>query len=111
MTIQYRNGNRYEAALIARTENTIRVAPRGADDVMEFTNVNGTWVSEDCEPVQIEFEWQRRGRQPEVSEADCICSEELASRLIHLLLSGEEEATGTAPLDQLLEATARRMVV
>ena len=112
MTITYMNGTTMEAALLARTEKTLRVAPQGADDVLLFTYLNGAWVSEDCEPVLIEFEWQRRGRQPEISEADCVCSGELASRLIRLLLSGEEEEqTSQAPLDKILHATYGRMVV
>ncbi len=112
MTIQYRDGKTIEAALVARTENTLRVAAPGGDDLLEFTNINGTWVSEDCEPVRIEFAWQRPAVKADVTEADCICPEELASRLIHLLLSGEEDVAETAaPLDIILEATARRMVV
>lgn len=110
MTIQYRDGKMIEAALVARTENMLRVAPKGSDDALEFLNVNGTWVSEDCEPVRIEFEWQRRERKPEISEADCVCSQELAARLIHMLLSGEEEPTA-APLDKILAATANRLIV
>jgi len=91
MIIQYTNGEAIEGLLLARTEKTIRVATPGEDEVLEFTCVNGTWVSEDCEPVRIEFAWQRKSRRPVVTEADCICRPELAARLIHLLWSGEEE--------------------
>ena|SRR5579871_3405065 len=111
MTITYKNGTKMEAALLVRTDNSLRVAPKGADDVLQFTIVNGTWVSEDCEPVQIELEWQRRVRRPEVTEADCTCSQELATRLIRLLLSGEEtEETNAGSSGHTLHASYRRMV-
>jgi hypothetical protein len=115
MRIQYANGTTMEAALLARTENTIRVAPQGGDDVLEFTHRNGVWISEDLEPVQIQFEWERRGRKPEISEADCVCPQDLAARLVHLLLSGEQEESEVAasldPLETVLQAAANRMVV
>jgi hypothetical protein len=112
MIITYANGTTLEAILVTRHEHTIRVAVRGGDDLLEFKDINGTWVSEDCEPVRIEFEWQRHGHQPEVSEADCICSQDLAARLIHLLLNGdEEECEGVAPPDALQYAAVNGLVV
>ena len=92
MTITYANGQTVEAALVARIENRIRVAFQGGDDVVEFTDVNGTWVSEECEPVQIEFHWSRRTRPVNYTEDDFVCSHDLASKLIHLLLNPEEPA-------------------
>jgi len=92
MTIHYINKKSIEGFLLARTDNTLRVSIPGADDVLEFTCINGTWVSEDCEPVRIEFAWERKSHQPEVTEADCICPRELAAHLIHLLLNGEENS-------------------
>jgi hypothetical protein len=95
-----------------RHEHTIRVAVKGGDDLLEFQDFNGTWISEDLEPVRIDFEWQKHGRKVEVTEADCICSQELAARLIHLLLSGEEEEGQTAaPPDRFHFAELSRMVV
>jgi len=91
MTIRYSDGRTYEAVLLSRTENTLRVAAKNTDDVQSFTDINGTWVSEDCEPVRIDFEWQRRSREEVVSEADCICPQDLASRLLYLLFSGTDE--------------------
>ena len=111
MTIKYANGTKIEAVIVTRRENTIRVALQGGDDVVEFTDVNGTWVSEDCEPVQIEFAWQRRERQIEYSEADFVCPQELAARLIHMLLAGEEpERETVAPANALLRAAVTGMV-
>src|SRR6202171_5450625 len=111
MTIKYANGTKMEAVIVTRGENTIRVAVEGGDDVVEFTDVNGTWVSEDCEPVQIEFAWQRRERQMEYSAADFVCPQQLAARLIHMLLADEEpERETSAPANSLLHAAVTTMV-
>ena len=77
--------------LLSRDVNTLRAAVPHAEDAIEFAIVNGTWVSDDCEPVQIEFAWQRQRRPESVKEADCICPQELATRLIHLLSNPAEE--------------------
>ena len=91
VTIKYRNGATDEAVILSRTDTTIRAAVRGHEDVELFTSINGTWVSEDCEPVQIEFAWEQCPRQEVVSEADCICPKMLAARLIQsLLIPGPE---------------------
>jgi hypothetical protein len=73
----------------------MRVLLKGSEDVAEFTEVNGTWVSEDCEPVRVETAWQRHSPSETPSEADCVCSRELASRLLHLLLNADEESERT----------------
>ena len=101
MIVTYLDGKSFEAVLLTRTENTIRLAVVGADDVMELSNINGTWVSEDCEPVLIEFAWQRHARKPTITEAECCCSRELAARLIHLLFtnSGEDGMEMEDPLE------------
>lgn len=112
MRIEYAHGKTIKAVLLARTDTTLRVAAQDRDDVLVLTSYKGTWVSEDCEPVQIQFEWERRGCKSEASEADCICSKELAARLVHLLLSGEEEESELiAPLESALGAPANRMIV
>ncbi len=89
MIIRYANGTVAEAALICRHENTMRVAVKGSDDAAEFTERDGTWIAENCEPVVIEFAWQHWPGARRVTEDECICPEELASRLIRLLFSGE----------------------
>jgi hypothetical protein len=58
---------------------------------MEISDINGTWVTADCEPVTIEFAWQQLDCQPQISEADCHCSNELAARLIGLLFTDSSE--------------------
>ena len=90
MTIGYRDGKTIEGVTLARTANTMRVAVKGCEDAAEFINVHGTWVSEDCEPVTIEY-GPRRNPLATLSEADCICPPELAARLIALLFAGSEE--------------------
>lgn len=96
MTINYSDGGAVEAVLLARTESTLLVAVQGADDVMEVSEINGKWVTADCEPVTIEFAWQRLDRKPKISESDCHCSQELAARLIHLLFTDStEDRTGS----------------
>jgi hypothetical protein len=91
MTIRYSDGRVGEALLLSRGEDTIRLQVRGADDVVEFSNIRGTWVSADCEPVSIEFAWQSDDRKSVVSEADCICSPELADRLLQLLFTANSD--------------------
>ena len=91
MTIRYANGRTLEAVLLSRTDNTLRVAAKGTEDVQVFSDINGTWVSEDCEPVRIDFEWQRHSRDEAIAEADCICPKDLAARLMYLLFSGSDE--------------------
>jgi hypothetical protein len=93
MTINYSDGRAVEAVLLTRTESTLLVAAQGADDVMEISNINGTWVSADCEPVAIEFAWRQLDRKPKISEADCHCSPELAARLIRLLFTDSSADT------------------
>jgi hypothetical protein len=91
MIIRYGDGRTHEAVLLSRTDNTLRVAAQNTDDVLVFFDINGSWVSEDCEPVRIDFEWQRHSPEEAVAEADCICPPELASRLIYLLFSRTDE--------------------
>ncbi len=104
MTINYSDGRAVEAALLSRTENAMRVAVQGGEDVMEFREIRGSWVSADCEPVTIEFAWQRRERKPTVTEADCHCSHDLAARLIGLLFT---DSADQAPAQPRAAAVAR----
>ena len=94
MTIRYINGYTQQAMLLSRSENSMRVAIQGSEDVLQFTQVNGTWITEDCEPVQVDFAWSRTADLPVVTLKDCICSHELAARLLHLLFTGENPPEG-----------------
>jgi hypothetical protein len=111
MTITYANGQTIKAALVVRTDNRLRVALAGSDDLTEFTQINRTWVSEDCEAVNIDFGWPARTNR-EYKEEDFVCSEDLAARLVDLLLNPEEDGElNAAPPLKSLDSTAGRMVV
>ena len=88
MTITYVNGKSTEAVLLWSTENKMRLAVEGAEDAFELAKISGVWVSADCEPVTVQYAWQLCDKKPAVTEEDCICSHQLAARLITLLLSG-----------------------
>lgn len=72
-------------------ESEIRTIPTSGGDVLAFTLIHGTWISEEIEPVAIEFAWQRRRASPVTSEGDCVCPKELAARLIQTLFAGGEQ--------------------
>jgi hypothetical protein len=86
----------------------MRVAVRGGDDPVELTDISGVWISEDCEPVQVQFAWQRKTQAQIVEEAECICSRELASRLIHLLWNGTNEPEMAKAAQRMSPPTAER---
>jgi hypothetical protein len=91
VTIRYGSEITVEAVVLFRQGDILRVAPRYGDDALVFRCLNGAWISEECEPVQIDFAWRRRFVQPPVCESDCICSHALAASLIRLLLNGGEQ--------------------
>jgi hypothetical protein len=99
MIIRYANGHAAEAILLSRTQSLVRLQLHGSDDVAELTQINGTWVTENCEPVQVEFGWTP-GAPPVVTLNECICSHELAGRLLHMLFSGESDPETAAALDR-----------
>ena len=113
MTITYANGQTIKAAVVVRSENWMRLVLAGTEDVTEFNLVNGTWISEDCEPVQIEFGPARLVYR-EYKEEDFVCSKELASDLIRMLLNGdedEEEEVGTPVPSPSMGTSAHTLVV
>lgn len=78
VTITYPNGTVLEAIVLSHEETEIRVMAAGPDDVLAFTRIHGTWISEEVEPVVIEFAWQRPGTSPSTSKDNCVCSKALA---------------------------------
>jgi hypothetical protein len=89
------------SGLSRRASNTIQPAVKSAEDAVEFTKVNGTWVSADCAPVRVEPARQQCFSSEVLAEEAFICSPELASRLIQLLLNPVESAPD-AGLDVIL---------
>jgi hypothetical protein len=89
VTITYSDGTVLKAIVLSHEEDEIRAIAAGCDDVLAFTRIHDTWISEEIEPVSIEFEWQRQGAVKVLDEVDCICSKKLASRLISMLLAEE----------------------
>jgi len=106
MKIRYQNGQALEAITLSRGENSMRVALRGTDDVLQLTRLNGAWVTEDCEPVTVEYP-SRRAPGATIREEDCICSADLAAHLIRLLLNDSSEDLTDAPQP----APQRKMLV
>jgi hypothetical protein len=90
MKIRYTTGTVCEALLLSRGKDTLRAAVAGSNDALIFTHTHGTWLSEEWEPVQIEFAWGR-GNGNIASEADCICSKSLAYHLIAMPLAGAND--------------------
>ena len=45
----------FEAVILMLQGAAMRVALKGADDVLELRLVNGAWVAEDGEPVTFDF--------------------------------------------------------
>jgi hypothetical protein len=96
MTIRYNNGYQIEGVLLSRNDSAMRVAIGGSEDVLHLNEINGTWVTEDCEPVHVDFAWAKTEETPMVTLDDCICSKELAAELLHLLFSGDQDAEAEA---------------
>ena len=65
LLIKFNNGTVLQGVMLALWSEMIRVAIKNADDAAEFRLINQTWVSEDCEPVTIQFE--REGSSAEQS--------------------------------------------
>jgi len=82
MTITYPNGTVLNAIVLAHEDCEIRAVAAGCDDVLVYTRVSDTWLSEDLEPVILGFAWQLGGTMSACSEDECICPKELAARLI-----------------------------
>jgi len=95
MIIKYPDGKTAEAFLLSREGNSMRVVLENGQDVAEFIDVRGTWLSENLEPVEITFEWDRRPQTEQaLDESQFICAPDLAERLIRMLAidSSEDES-------------------
>jgi hypothetical protein len=90
MTINYPNGTVLPAVVLSRGEEEIRAIAPDCEDVLVFTRIRGMWVSEELEPVTIEFGRQAAATPVEYSDDDYICPKELAASLIQSLLGACE---------------------
>jgi len=112
LTILYPDGRSVSGVILSQTENSVRVAVEGGDEVVDVYRVNGYWITSDCDPVDIEFAWHSRTVPEVVSETDCICSQDLASHLMHLLQEAardDEDELG-APV-RVQRTAARHLIV
>jgi hypothetical protein len=109
MVIRYGNGFSFEAVLLSRDGQSMRVAIEGSDDVLSLTEINGAWVTDDCELVQVELARTRPSPWAGITEKDCVCSHDLAARLIHLLFAGENEPEA-APVEALTAVVCHHVV-
>jgi hypothetical protein len=90
VTITYPNGTVVKAIVLTHEEHEIRAVATSCDDVLAFTRIHGTWISEKIEPVAIEFGWEGKHEAPAPCEDDYICPKELAARLIQKLFAGTD---------------------
>lgn len=90
MTITYSNGTVQQAVVLSHEQDEIRAVAPGTEDVLALSRIHGAWITDELDPVTIEFAWERSVATPAPAEADCICSKELAVHLIQSLLRGEE---------------------
>jgi hypothetical protein len=106
VTITCPHGTVLEARLLSQQDNEIRAVAAGCDDTLVFTRFNSTWISEHLDPVVIKFAWQRSESSPVGPEDNCVCSKELANRLVQSLLCGCEPEIESEPTKSPFRAGA-----
>ena len=55
IVIRHSDGAAQDGVLLSLQGDTMRIAGKGSDDVLEFHLIRGKWVSEDCDVVTFEF--------------------------------------------------------
>jgi hypothetical protein len=106
MADQFSDGRRIEGVILSPGDSAMRVASTGAEDFMDFASMSATWASENC----FDYGWQQQHLKKSVTDADCVCSRELAARLIHLLLNGSEANQWTVDIPLAQPINDRRIV-
>ena len=86
MTIKPPDRRRSEGLILEPGDSGLRVGLKGVEDATDFSSMAATSVSECC----FEYALHLQHAKELISEKDCICPKELASRLIHLLFDGCE---------------------
>lgn len=55
IVIQHSDGTTQEGILLSLQGETVRIAGKGSDDILEFRLISGKWVSEACDVVTFAF--------------------------------------------------------
>jgi hypothetical protein len=55
IVIEHTDGTTQQGILLSLQGDTLRIAAKGSDDILEFRLVSGSWVSEDCEVATFAF--------------------------------------------------------
>ena len=111
MTIHYTNGPAIEAVLLCETHSSIRVAARGAYDVVELTRVNDNfWVTPECEPVRLSFGAPPLAVPLDFVEDEFICPADLALSLVAMVRGETARIQAVAPPVAVPEAVCPNAV-
>jgi hypothetical protein len=109
MTICYPDGTVVNALLLSRGNDILRAAVPHDADVRTFTLRNGCWISENCEPVTLEFDWEHNQQAAIPEETECICSKPLARKLISMLFAGSEKDAAAENMVYVFSADGDRV--
>ena len=91
MTIIYPGGTAVEALVLSVNPGSLAVAVAGRNQVRRFERVDGDWISEAGEPVQVRYAPQTDAT---TAESDFVCPKKLGRQLISNLMSGEQNDAG-----------------
>jgi hypothetical protein len=94
MTIIYPGGTAVEALVVSAAPGSLEVAIAGSHEVRRFEQVEGAWISEARELVQIRYASQPDPQNAALAESDFVCPKKLGRQLISNLMSGEQEDGG-----------------
>jgi hypothetical protein len=94
MTIVYSGGTAVEALVVSAAPGSLEVAIAGSHELRRFAQVEGAWISEAGEPVQIRYASQPDPQNAAPAESDFVCPKKLGRQLISNLMSGEQEDGG-----------------
>lgn len=84
MMIRYADGRFEQGVVLSEDADTIRLAVRDAEDVLELKRVNAIyWATPDCEPVRLSFGGGPLYVPAEFDEQEFICPPDVAHLIIH----------------------------
>ena len=91
MIIYYRDGRTAEGLILKLEDSILRMAMKGSADVETFTKINGSWISDDGQPVVMRLAREAPIAPAPVSLDDFICPPALASYLVQMLREAEPD--------------------